>query len=195
MSSNFVSGYPRKLLLADVQRVLLMKFERFSKRFSKLEPDLADGASHGVRAVVAIYIAGVCNQLLMVYDTLANRNVIQTISLCIYSAILSVYTIVQWLDLRGYSGFVANTASSAELRGLEALLISQSCLTGLSTLILVGVSWRLSREFRWSILQRLNADLRLQKRYFVLQVSDTSTASTLWQFTGPHSYCRSSSRS
>lgn len=165
MSSTFVSNDPRKLLLIANGRVVLTMFTKVTERSG--ENFYVDPNSQTVLGVVAVYVAGACYQLLMVYDTLANRNIIQTTSLCIFSAILSIYTVLQLLDFQQYRYY---SASHTTLQSWETLLISQACLTGLATLVTLGVGWRLSREFQWSILERLNADLLLRRRYFILQV-------------------------
>lgn len=130
-------------------------------------------APREIPMALTLLILGFIYQLFILYDTLAQRNFIQVIGLCAYSGCLCVYTILQidevklsWTLLFGIGDIPVQTWSS-----VRSLLTAISVITGVSTILLCGSSWKLYGEFQWTIVQRLNADLRLRRRYLTFQGS------------------------
>jgi acid phosphatase family membrane protein YuiD len=103
---------------------------------------------------LTLLILGFIYQLFILYDTLAQRNFIQVIGLCAYSGCLCVYTILQidevklsWTLLFGIGDIPVQTWSS-----VRSLLTAISVITGVSTILLCGSSWKLYGEFQWTIV-------------------------------------------
>jgi hypothetical protein len=44
-------------------------------------------------------------------------------------------------------------------------------ILGVAASIMMGVTWKLRAEFSWSIYKNISADLQMNRRYYVYQVS------------------------
>ncbi|RDW72951.1 hypothetical protein BP6252_06858 [Coleophoma cylindrospora] len=122
---------------------------------------------------LSLFILGLLYQQLLVYDTLAHKNTIQLIGLCFYAACFCIYTSLQVTQLQD---------AIAELADLGLLLINDvwvktrplailnATVTGAHMLALSGISFKLYAEFQWTIYRQLNADLDMQKRFFLFQI-------------------------
>jgi hypothetical protein len=134
-----------------------------------------------IPSLLSLLIFGFIYQALLLYDTLAQRNTMQLIGLCIFAACLFIYAVLQIQELEkvilvlseARNGDPASLITSPA-RGVDFLIrplsIANAVLTGLYTTIISFVSFKLYSEFQWTIYRLLNADLKMQQRYFTFKV-------------------------
>lgn len=128
---------------------------------------------------LALLTFGFVYQVLLLYDTLAQRNFIQLGGLCIYAACLGVYTILQIRQIQEaveelvQIGYIKPTKTPSST--MRSLSIVNSVVTAIYTFIITFSTFKLYHEFQWTIYRQLNADLDMQKRYFTFKVSSWRT--------------------
>ena len=125
-------------------------------------------------SVVLLSLASVY-QLLLLYDTLACRNTIQLIGLCVYTALLCIYAGLQIQQVE-VANYYSNRNYDIEIPHMKPLAISSAAIIGAFTAIICAVSWKVYGEFRWTVFQRFNADSKMQRRYFTFQVRTPKSA-------------------
>ncbi|RDW87828.1 hypothetical protein BP5796_03522 [Coleophoma crateriformis] len=170
------------LVVLAIEGIIFAMFRDAQRPISKTTSE-----SKAVPMFLSLLILGLLYQQLLVYDTLAHRNTIQLIGLCIYAACFCVYTGLQVTQLQ-----VAIVA----LADLDFLLINDiwakigplaivnATATGAHMLVLSGISFKLYAEFQWTIYRQLNADLDMQKRYFLFQIYMTLLKFDFFFFVG-----------
>ncbi|KAG6186767.1 hypothetical protein E4U36_000367 [Claviceps purpurea] len=126
---------------------------------------------------LTLFIFGFLYELVIVWDALRMKNTIQVIGVCIANLALLVYTAIQ---VEQISGAVSKLFQSKALQHgmtdtillqkVKAFLIAIPAIIGLSTLLMVFISWKLYQEFAWDILKNIGADYRMKKRFLHYQV-------------------------
>jgi hypothetical protein len=120
-----------------------------------------------------VFIFGFVCQIMLLYDTLALKNSIQLFGFCLYTCSLGVYAALQVSEI---SLIVESLEASAiavyfPLRGqLHSLAVANAITIGVYTVAVCLISLKLYAEFQWTIYRQLNADVRMQRRYFTFKV-------------------------
>lgn len=114
-------------------------------------------------------------QLLLVYDALHKKNTIQVIGICAYNVAILIYTAIQVDQIKDAIGTLSGGNHIRPDSGnlwtqVHAYLIAVPCVIGLGTALLLFISWKLNKEFAWTIYKKISADLRLKRRYLVYQI-------------------------
>lgn len=147
-----------------------------------IPPDVAAPATADAKTIpsfLTLLIFGFIYQALLLYDTLAQRNTIQLIGLCIFAACLFIYAVLQIQEvekvtlglIESGNGDRASLMPTSDVYFfIRPLSITNAVLTGLYTTIIAFVSFKLYSEFQWTIYRLLNADLKMQQRYFTFKV-------------------------
>ncbi|KAE8147182.1 hypothetical protein BDV25DRAFT_132307 [Aspergillus avenaceus] len=111
-------------------------------------------------------------QLLLVYDTLAHQNTFQVIGLAVYSATLCVYNGLyrEQLD-NALQALAINGAIDMGFReSLSRWFITLISITAIFTLWILFSAWRLYGEFSWVTVQKVKADMIMQRKYLCFQL-------------------------
>jgi hypothetical protein len=139
-----------------------------------LIPDVpATPKSKTIPSFLTLLIFGFIYQALLLYDTLAQRNTIQLIGLCIFAACLFIYAVLQIGEVEKVILALLSGDSlipASDVYFIQPLSIANAVLTGLYTTTIALVSFKLYSEFQWTIYRLLNADLKMQQRYFTFKV-------------------------
>ena len=114
--------------------------------------------------------------MLLAYDALRLKNTIQVIGLCIYNVGLLVEAAVQIDQIFDAVNGLAAAPGGPEIDPnywgrIHPFVVAVPCVIALFSVLMVGVSWMLYKEFSWSIYTQLSADLNLKRRYLTYQVS------------------------
>lgn len=111
---------------------------------------------------------------MLVYDALRLRNTIQIIGICICNIGLLIYGAVQIDQIQDAVGvLLVNDAIDTDVwSATKPILIAIPCILGLSSSLMIFVSWKLYDEFAWTIYKHISADLRMKRRYLTYQVGD-----------------------
>jgi hypothetical protein len=121
---------------------------------------------------LSLYIFGFVYELVLAYDALRLKNTIQIIGLCICNVGLLIYGAVQIeqiqeaVDLLDGIGALDNDLWDQT----KPILIAIPCILGLTSVLMIGVAWKLYDEFAWTIYKHISADLRMKRRYLTYQV-------------------------
>jgi len=154
--------------------------------FTELQPHLIPDVPETTEAktipsFLTLLIFGFIYQALLLYDTLAQRNTIQLIGLCIFAACLFIYAVIQIQEVEkvilvlsgggpGNGDHASLIPASNVYFFMRPLSIACAVVTGLYTTVIAFVSFKLYSEFQWTIYRLLNADLKMQQRYFTFKV-------------------------
>lgn len=113
---------------------------------------------------------------MLVYDALRLRNTIQIIGICICNIGLLIYGAVQIDQIQDAVGVLLdNDAIDTDVwAATKPILIAIPCILGLSSSLMIFISWKLYDEFAWTIYKHISADLRMKRRYLTYQVRDCS---------------------
>ena len=134
---------------------------------------LATPESKTIPSFLTLLIFGFIYQALLLYDTLAQRNTIQLIGLCIFAACLFIYAVLQIDEVEKVILVLLSfhrLIPASDVYFIRPLSIANAVLTGLYTTTIALVSFKLYSEFQWTIYRLLNADLKMQQRYFTFKV-------------------------
>lgn len=142
--------------------------------FGRFEHDIVKGApetpqSRTIPTYLAIFIFAELYQCLLCFDALRNKNTIQIIGLCIFSACMLIYASLQYDQIQKA---VAVLSSHKYLHLgqwplMKALIIAIPGVIGLGMVTMSAFSYKLYQEFGWSIYKHVGADIRLKRRYLV----------------------------
>lgn len=121
---------------------------------------------------LSLYIFGFVYDLILVYDALRLKNTIQIIGLCICNVGLLIYGAVQIEQIQEAVGRLdTEHALDNDLWGqAKPVLIAIPCILGFTSILMIGVAWKLYDEFAWTIYKHISADLRMKRRYLTYQV-------------------------
>lgn len=125
-------------------------------------------------AYLGFLIFGYSYMLVILHDTLAQKNTIQIIGLCIYSVTLTIYATLQVFSFEEAVETLQYEEALSSTVGvpMEILIILIASLSGFSTILLFFIAWKIYGEFSWVIFQNLNASVQLQRLYVTHQVGD-----------------------
>lgn len=154
--------------LIDINSVLLDGIQ------TELRRDDNFGRISTFNTFASLLLLGFIYQSIILYDTLAQKNTIQLLGLCISAACIFVYTMLQ-IDgatkaIEDKYGGQENTQSYPILGYCQALGETIASTSGAYMVVLIGCTYKLYQEFQWTIYRQLNADLTMQRRYFVFKV-------------------------
>ena len=131
-------------------------------------------AVKSIPTFLSLLIFGFLYECLLLYDTLAQKNMMQLIGLCFYATCLFIYTAIQWDEIQKtvkmLNEFDLLSHNDPTWSQMKPLLTANACITAIYVLFISFVAWKLYDEFRWKIFKQLNADLAVQRRYFAFKV-------------------------
>jgi len=110
--------------------------------------------SKAIPSFLTLLIFGFIYQALLLYDTLAQRNTIQLIGLCIFTACLFIYAVLQIQEVENVILALSDSGmipASDVYFFIRPLSIANAVLTGLYTTIMAFASFKLYSEFQWTI--------------------------------------------
>ncbi|PMD43066.1 hypothetical protein L207DRAFT_484175 [Hyaloscypha variabilis F] len=148
---------------------------------------LATPESKTIPSFLTLLIFGFIYQALLLYDTLAQRNTIQLIGLCIFAACLFIYAVLQIDEVEKVILVLLSfhrLIPASDVYFIRPLSIANAVLTGLYTTTIALVSFKLYSEFQWTIYRLLNADLKMQQRYFTFKIYVTLLKFDVFFFLG-----------
>lgn len=122
---------------------------------------------------LALLILGFIYEIVLVFDALAAKNTIQVIGICMMNLAMMVYTAIQ-IDQIHEAFVYLNSQRLIRVdywSDVHPYLIALPAITGLGTVALSFMAYKLYEEFAWTIYKQISADLRLKRRYLVYQVS------------------------
>lgn len=130
--------------------------------------------SRVIPTYLAFLIFGYSYMLVILHDTLAQKNTIQIIGLCIYSVTLTIYAALQVfaVQMASENSEEIEALDSTVAAPIEILIILIASLGGFSTILLFFIAWKIYGEFSWVIFQNLNASVQLQRLFVAHQVGD-----------------------
>ncbi|BFZ54706.1 hypothetical protein PYCC9005_001743 [Savitreella phatthalungensis] len=105
--------------------------------------------------------------IIVAWDSVSQENTIQLIGLAIYHLALLVYAVIQIDQIKD----ALAVAGAISLYGsLQPFLVAIPCVIAVFTTCLAYLTWRLYREFGWSIYKHIGADLRMRRRFMAYQI-------------------------
>jgi hypothetical protein len=110
---------------------------------------------------------------MLAYDTLAKKNSIQLFGFCLYTCSLGVYAALQVVEIDLILEALETSSIAVDFshRGqLRSLAVANAIIIGIYTLAICFISFKLYAEFQWTIYRQLNADVKMQRRYFTFKV-------------------------
>ncbi|KAJ3082359.1 hypothetical protein HK102_001757 [Quaeritorhiza haematococci] len=107
----------------------------------------------------ASFVLAMFFQIYVAYDALITQNILVMYALVVYSVGSFAYSIIQQQQSAAIEK--ASAMSDNQLRkGLEFAIIA---LTGLYTVVIGGLIWKLLREFGWAIYRKIGASVDLRR--------------------------------
>lgn len=166
----YVSLYDLKLTHGTIRSV-----------FGEFQVNLENDAPHQpssrtIPTYLSLFIFGFLYQVLLAYDGLRLRNLIQVFGLCVYNLGLFIDGAIQYDQV--YDAVAALASDKKGIRHIDPgfwqkvkpQLVAIPTMLGLGTVLMSIVAWKLHGEFAWSIYKAISADLRLKRRYLSYQV-------------------------
>jgi len=115
--------------------------------------------------------------LILLYDTLATKNIYQALALPLYAIVVVVLLVVQVERLKDpnlWGGEKSRAALMACWRSVKWILLANPIVTGILVSAQTILAWKLRKYFGGAIFEHLDADVTLHKRFRWVQVSDQS---------------------
>ncbi|CAN6648096.1 hypothetical protein TRVA0_023S00100 [Trichomonascus vanleenenianus] len=140
--------------------------------FGRFELDVVKGSpqspeSRAIPTYLALFIFAEVYQCILAFDALRNKNTIQIIGLCLFSACMLVYASIQYDQIRKAIA-VLQAQKYIELSQwplMRAFIIAIPCVIALAMVMMSVFAYKLYGEFGWSIYKHVGADIRLKRRY------------------------------
>ncbi|KAK6539292.1 hypothetical protein TWF694_009525 [Orbilia ellipsospora] len=141
-------------------------------------PGVADNRKP-ITTYLTLFIFAWVFQFVLVYDALRLKNTIQIFGLCIFNALMLLYSAIQ-IDQIKEAIFMASGGNTEANPGnydpsklwsrVKPFLIAIPVVIAVITLFMSFVAWRLHDEFAWTIYKHISADLRMKRRYLIFQI-------------------------
>lgn len=131
-------------------------------------PGAPDGDdSHTIPTYLALFIFAEVYQVVVCWDALRNRNIIQLIGLCLFQCMMLVYAAIQYDQIRNVIAdlFRSKYYSLNEWPVMKSLVIAIPCVLGASSLLLGFLTYKAYQEFGWAIYKYVGADISLRRKY------------------------------
>ncbi|CRG90355.1 UPF0658 Golgi apparatus membrane protein [Talaromyces islandicus] len=119
---------------------------------------------------LSLYIFGFVYELVLVYDALRLKNTIQIIGICICNVGLLIYGAVQIEQIQEAVHLLQGAIDIDLWQQAKPVLIAIPCILGFTSILMIGVAWKLYDEFAWTIYKHISADLRMKRRYLTYQI-------------------------
>ncbi|KAM5456850.1 hypothetical protein MaudCBS49596_001091 [Microsporum audouinii] len=163
------------VIVTTVQAACILAFESyiFARFQLQLHGNTATNTdSKTIPTFLTLYIFGFVYELVLVYDALRLKNTIQVIGLCICNFGLLIYGAVQIDQIDSAVKALAEDQliQPGVLGEIRPFLIAIPCITGLGTVAMSFLAWKLYDEFAWTIYKHISADLRMKRRYLTYQI-------------------------
>lgn len=126
-----------------------------------------------------LFIFGFLCHVILTWDALRLKNIIQIAGICITNVALLVYAAIQIGQIKdAVDDLVAHGVIQKEdiWDDIEPVLIAIACVMGILSLAMGANAWKLLQEFAWDIMKHIGADYRMKKRHVHYQVSSPSLA-------------------
>ncbi|KAF3145926.1 hypothetical protein TWF569_006476 [Orbilia oligospora] len=132
-----------------------------------------------ITTYLTLFIFAWLFQFVLVYDALRLKNTIQVFGLCIFNALMLLYSAIQIDQIReavetasgGNTPDNPNNYDPKRLwRVIYPFLIAIPVVIGVITAFMSFVAWKLHDEFAWTIYKHISADLRMKRRYLIFQI-------------------------
>ena len=122
---------------------------------------------------LSLLVLGFLYRLVLVYDMLAQQSTAGAIGICVYSVILCIMIGLQYPQMQNGINTLAEfeVLPSALWGTTQKLLISVAVTTGCFTLWSLFLIWKIRKDFAWEVFRKVDADLDMQRRYRLYQVS------------------------
>jgi hypothetical protein len=135
---------------------------------------------------LAVNSLGCLCQLILTLDAYRIKNHVQIFMQCVANICLSISTVLQYgeirdaaamilLDYDHYGTPLADHDWPFWKKASVSLMVCAVVTCGCST-IMCGLAMGIYREFSWALYQHVSPDRKMQRKYFVYQVSSSNTA-------------------
>ncbi|KAG0151971.1 hypothetical protein CROQUDRAFT_36015 [Cronartium quercuum f. sp. fusiforme G11] len=140
----------------------------FASIYMSLDDRLSISQNSRYRTILAyllIFIIATLFAIFIAIDSLLNKNVTQLIALCFFNISMGVYGAI----LPGQVDHTIDISITREeipvgtLNSIKWRIIIVPTITGICSLVLIGLTWHFYQEFGWDMYRRLGADIKLQK--------------------------------
>lgn len=134
------------------------------------------------KLTIALLVITCTYRQVLVYDILAQQNIVQAGGLSLYYAVSSIYTGIEYPAIEFKRQVGKNYPSTAEGALLESkielgrnLLLAMVIITPVWTVVSIFLNWKLQQEMAWKTFRKMDADLVMQHKYRTFQVSSAQT--------------------
>lgn len=125
-----------------------------------------------------LFIFGFLCHIILTWDALRLRNIIQITGICITNGALLVYAVIQIGQINdAVNDLVASDIIQKQdiWDELRPVLIAIPCVMAILSLCMSANAWKLLQEFAWDIMKHMGADYRMKKRFLHYQASRQSS--------------------
>ncbi|KAH9821227.1 hypothetical protein DFH28DRAFT_951869 [Melampsora americana] len=135
-----------------------------------------------VSTYLVIFIIANVFSIIMTFDSLFNKNVVQLISLCLFNVLMSAYGAVLPRQIKraltnpggavSWNGAREGTSCNMYVScygvqylygDIQGWIIAIPVITGVCSCLLGYLTWLIYKEFGWDIFKQIGADLRLKR--------------------------------
>ncbi|KAJ1651956.1 hypothetical protein IWQ61_007599 [Dispira simplex] len=143
-------------------------FSTVPQPFERLSSD------RGIPIYLILFAIAQLFLLVMVWDTVRQRNIIQLIGVVIFNLCIFGYAVFQYFQisrLEYLEILTLNKVKETQLdfetmkRNMRPLLIVIPCVTGTSHIVYMWLGYRLHSHFGWDVFKRIGANAKLRKMY------------------------------
>ncbi|EGG03120.1 uncharacterized protein MELLADRAFT_90467 [Melampsora larici-populina 98AG31] len=155
-----------------------------SSTVSKIKKEIQLGTPQltSVSTYLVIFIIANVFSIVMTFDSLFNKNVVQLISLCLFNFLMAAYGAVLPRQIKralqnpggpvSWNGAHEGTSCNMYVScygvqylygDIQGWIITIPVITGFCSCLLAYLTWLIYKEFGWDIFKQIGADLRLKR--------------------------------
>lgn len=132
------------------------------------------------KLTIALLVITCTYRQVLVYDILAQQNIVQAGGLSLYYGVNCIYTGMEYPATEFTRQVGKNYPDTAESALLESkielgrsLLLSMVIITPIWTVVSICLNWKLQQEMAWKTFRKMDADLVMQHKYRTFQASSS----------------------
>ncbi|KAL7009186.1 Vacuolar protein sorting-associated protein 4 [Cystobasidiomycetes sp. EMM_F5] len=147
-----------------IESVLLAKFEGgFRILFFS---DTVKDERAALPVYLGIFVMAHIFQILLAWEAVYNRNMLQIFGLCIFNAMFLIYAVIQISEIKQAFTVLKNGMDRPSL----VMIMVIPVIIGVAEAIYIGLSYYIYRVLGWEVYKKLGADRSMKRMYLAYQV-------------------------
>jgi heme/copper-type cytochrome/quinol oxidase subunit 2 len=112
-------------------------------------------------------------QVVLAFDALRKKNIIQTIGLCFFELAMLVYSSIEYEQIHNAVRTLSQEGvyEPTNWSLMEGLIIAIPCIIAVGLAVMSFLTYKLYSEFGWVVYKNIGADIFMKRRYTAYLVS------------------------